>query len=369
MARVTWMMVLFAAFAARVETAFPQPLDPGAMIPPGASEQDIVGRIRRLRDWRALAPQGTPEQRRKVRLTARRLTVRYVDELFRRFPQTQFRSEAWIAKLEALADLARVDSKALGALLELTARIARSHPDESLAAENDYYAIQAFVLGARFERMPDRKRLQGTIERYEAFLEDHPRSPHIPVIRASLIRNLLAADRVEDAHQQFEMLRQTHPDHPATRRAAGEINRVTGIGRPFGFAFTTPDGERIDLAAFHGQVVIVVFWTSAARNVVERLAELNTLYRKYSDRVEFVGVNVDSNVRRIRTMMKQLALPWPQYYDGLGLQSPLVVAMGVVRVPTCYVIDAKGVLRDVNDCTDLETGIRKWTSARPEHNR
>jgi hypothetical protein len=79
------------------------------------------------------------------------------------------------------------------------------------------------VLGARQEGMPEQRRLAGTVERYAAFLEDHPASPRVPVVRASLIRNLIALKRVDEARAEFEKLKRDHPDDQAPPRPRGAL--------------------------------------------------------------------------------------------------------------------------------------------------
>ncbi len=110
-----------------------------------------------------------------VRVEENRQLIALVDELLERFPESSYRDHVLIHKLAALADLARAQPEYLKQLIILTNRIERRSAKGELASENAFYALGAFVLGARFEKMPQGRRLRGTMERYQAFLEDYPK--------------------------------------------------------------------------------------------------------------------------------------------------------------------------------------------------
>ena len=59
--------------------------------------------------------------------------------------------------------------------------------------------------------------------------------------------------------------------------------------------------------------------------------------------------------------MKGQNLPWISVNDGLGTQSPAVIAYNVDHVPTMFVIDRTGDFagRDVFDETALDQLVRK----------
>ena len=196
--------------AAAPEAGSPQ--NPGR-----ATEDQLVERIEKL----STSLRGGLPLQARVTLNAGQLReiILTVDELLRRYPTSSHKDKAIATKLAALAELARARPRYLEQLISFTDEIAEGNPQGWLASENTFYAIQAFVLGARYEDMPDERRLRGTIERYEAFLEDHPASSRRPVIWASLIRNLVAAGRIEHARDQWSKLRAQYPNHAATRRA------------------------------------------------------------------------------------------------------------------------------------------------------
>ena len=41
-------------------------------------------------------------------------------------------------------------------------------------------------------------------------------------------------------------------------------------------------------------------------------------------------------------------MTWPQYFDGLGWGNKFAVSFEITSVPTVWLVDKKGVLRDLN---------------------
>ena len=148
----------------------PAQTDAVEAVPRNASEETIILMIQHLAE---LQETGASLPRPPaIRLEQRRQMLLHVDTLLERYPKSSFRNRALILKLKALADLARTRPEDLKRLLLWTEHIDGSDVKGELASENAFYAMEAFVYGARYEGMPDKRRRIGTMERYEAFLED-----------------------------------------------------------------------------------------------------------------------------------------------------------------------------------------------------
>ncbi len=339
-------------------TAPPPAISPGATIPENASEQVLVQRITGFQ--KALANKTETKNRPELRAVLLQEAIAHVDALLSRFGETSFRDEALITQLTALAELARSKSAYLSKLLSITRKIAAGNAKGRLGSENAYFAIQAFVLGARMERIPKPRRLLGIAERYEAFLEDYPKSQRVPVIRASLIRNLIALDRIEQSRRELVKLQAEFPGHQATLRAQGELNRLVAVGRPFAFTHTMSDGRTIRTTDYLGKVLVVHFWATWSPASLEQLPILAELHRRFQDRgLQLIGINVD---RDRSTMVKALdtnGMPWPQYFGEKGFENDVLISTGVINVPTCFVVDRRGILQDINRGGNLRELIGK----------
>lgn len=335
-------------------------------IPDDATEEFLIEQIKRYAGVNLSDLQFPAEQRFLLYTVAQQQILDHADALVTRYPESSFREEALIIKLNALANLATLHPRYIELLLSVTEDVARGRPKGRLAAENAFAAIQAFVLGARHEEMPDERRLKGTLERYEAFLADYPQSERVPVIRASLIRNLIAQDRIDRARAELARLKQDHPNHKATRRAQGELYRATAVGRPFAFTYSTPDGETIRTKDYLGKVLLVHFWATWSESSMARLGELVELHRRYDERgLQLIGVNVDTDRKRIREAMNKYDMPWPHYFDEKGLENEVLVQTGVLKIPTYFVVDRKGILRSIDPGESLEDLVKKLLDESP----
>ncbi|MEK6300885.1 MAG: redoxin family protein [Acidobacteriota bacterium] len=127
----------------------------------------------------------------------------------------------------------------------------------------------------------------------------------------------------------------------ANPKLAGEA-----FARPFNVKSTS--GDELSLAKFKGKVVLLDFWAAWCGPCRVEMPEVKRIRKKYSeDRLVIVGVNLDSNRAAFETYMKQEALPWPQYYDGLGWGNKLGRLYGVTAIPHTVLIDQDGIIRGV----------------------
>jgi len=317
------------------------------IIPEDASERYLLWQIDRLD---AELHQGMPKlDSPRKKSAAEQVLLFFIDELLERYPDTTAKDRALILKLRTLADLARGNRDLLSQLLVLTEEIARGMPGGELASENSFYAIQAFVIAARYEDMPRDRRLHGAVERYQAFVEDNPDSPRVPVILASMIRDLLALDEFDRAVKALLSLQRGHPKHPATRRAKGEVNRARAVGRPFKRDLTTSDGRTIRSSDYADKVLVIHFWSSRGKLSTEQVRDLAALYSEYHHLgLELLSINVDVDRERAQRAADALKVPWRQYYEPKGLESDIVVNSGVIALPTFFVIDRAGILQSVD---------------------
>ncbi len=348
------------SFAVAEEQAKPAVSAPEtALVKPGAvDEAKLIGRIKELtRRDRTNYP---PEAERAIRLLEQQDTLELIENLLKRFPGTSFREDAVIIKLGIYAEFSRIKVEYLEQLLAMTQEIAAGKPSKILAAENDFYAIQAFVYAARNEGMPVERLRLGTAERYRAFLDGYPESPRRPIIYASLVRVLVQQGRHADAQELLEQFRSAFPQHSALRRAEGEVARMEAIGQPYDFAFLTAPGGKSITEVLSGKVVVLHFWASWSARSTELVTELRSLQDLYgSGKLAVVGVNLDTDQRTRDAALEQLGVPWSQFSDLKGFKSDVVISSGVVSLPTTLIVDPDGILQALSDGRDLREVLRK----------
>jgi hypothetical protein len=100
---------------------------------------------------------------------------------------------------------------------------------------------------------------------------------------------------------------------------------------------------------------------------MEQLPELMELYQRFEGKgLQFIGVNVDEDKKGFDTALRKHKLPWPQYFDGKGLENDMLVATGVIEIPTYFVVDRKGILRGVGGREDPAGLVEQLLSGNPD---
>ena len=122
------------------------------------------------------------------------------------------------------------------------------------------------------------------------------------------------------------------------------------------------DGNIRLLSDLEGAVIVLSFWSVGQDEHKMFNVELAELYRKYHDRgLEVYQVGLDIDKPSWAATVKSQALPWISVNDGLGVQSPAVIAYNIDHVPSMFVIDREGGIAatDLFDQEALDQLIRK----------
>jgi thiol-disulfide isomerase/thioredoxin len=179
--------------------------------------------------------------------------------------------------------------------------------------------------------------------------------------------NLLGAAvrMVTDPAEQTAIYRRMVAEFPearASRYAAGKIQALEGVGKPFELSFqNAADGETIDLAAMKGTILVIDFWATWCGPCVAEMPHMKELYAQYKDQgVQFIGISLDQpedkgGLEKLLDYVKDNEVAWPQYYQGNGWESDFSVSWGINSIPTMFVVDADGILHSTEARGKLET--------------
>lgn len=102
----------------------------------------------------------------------------------------------------------------------------------------------------------------------------------------------------------------------------------------------------LDLSERHDKVLYVDFWASWCPTCKKSFPSLNRLHNELKERgFEVVAINLDENKDDALEFLKSHPVNFPVAYDGEG-ECPS--AFNVMAMPTSFIIDKKGVVREVH---------------------
>ncbi|MGL5228268.1 MAG: peroxiredoxin family protein, partial [Bacteroidales bacterium] len=106
------------------------------------------------------------------------------------------------------------------------------------------------------------------------------------------------------------------------------------------FTLTSIDGEKISLSGFKGKWIVLDFWGSWCAPCLNGMSQMKSMYDKYKDKLEIVGIACKDNGDNWRSAVKSNELNWTQLFgdDSVHLE------YAIEAYPTKIVIDPMGTI-------------------------
>lgn len=172
---------------------------------------------------------------------------------------------------------------------------------------------------------------------------------------------LEVADSVDEAQSRVILDEVIKGDAPEQVKGAAQavLHRLDALGKPLDLKFTALDGREIDLSTYKGHIVLIDFWALWNSPSLQRLPKLKEASEKLQDlHFDVIGINCDSDKTAVEKYLKESGLNWPQYFDGRGLNNALARQYGVRSLPTFWLVDQQGVLRDLHAENELANKVQ-----------
>jgi thiol-disulfide isomerase/thioredoxin len=147
-----------------------------------------------------------------------------------------------------------------------------------------------------------------------------------------------------------------------------KINDNIGIGKPVKeFDFKLINGRDFSISQTRGKVILIDFWATWCPPCVKGIPFLKEMYRKYSSSgFEVIAISLDSIKKAVVDYLKKEQIKWPVRYSGEGWMDKTTRLFKVNLIPSYWLIDRKGILRDfgyrLRDKKNLQASIEKLMS-------
>ncbi len=161
-------------------------------------------------------------------------------------------------------------------------------------------------------------------------------------------------------HDLGELMADSGGPPELTEMGRGLLRRIAAIGKPLAIEFNTVDGRAVNLAALSNKVVLVDFWATWCPGCVTLSPDIKNLYDQFHAKgFDVVGINFDDDTNQAQQFIQSRGLPWPQYFGGRGPENKFGQAYAINALPAIWLVDRKGIVRDIHGTTDLAAKVAK----------
>ena len=211
---------------------------------------------------------------------------------------------------------------------------------------------------------PEAPAQQKDLEQFRALAKEYPADDLLTYVLLNVARYGAASDELAGGCR--DVIEQSLKGPGALKYKA----RPDKLGRPFVATGTTLQGKSFSTADLKGKVVVLDFWATWCPPCRAALPQVAKLYQDNHARgLEVVGVDNDATKADVQQFLaQQKEVTWPQLFGpaGPGHWHALALRFDIQGIPTMYVIDRNGVLRDIQTGRIPESLILKLLGESPK---
>ena len=109
------------------------------------------------------------------------------------------------------------------------------------------------------------------------------------------------------------------------------------------FTLNDINGKPLSLSSLRGKYVIIDFWGTWCIWCVRGMPMMKEYYKKYSDKMEILGVDCNDPEKKWKAAVMELDLPWKHVYNPKGA-TEILQKYEIEGFPTKVLVDPEGKL-------------------------
>ncbi len=193
-----------------------------------------------------------------------------------------------------------------------------------------------------------------------AMQKEFPEQPEVAHLLVSAAQAWMDHGDAEKSRAIAQELVKTTQEDEVKAAAQELLKKLALVGKPLTIKFKALDGREVDLQAMKGKVVLIDFWATWCRPCMAELPNVKAVYEKYhAQGFEIVGISFDDDKAALERVLKNEKMTWPQHFDGEDAGKKWGDEYGISSIPTMWLVDKKGVLREPNARKDLARKVEQ----------
>jgi thiol-disulfide isomerase/thioredoxin len=193
-----------------------------------------------------------------------------------------------------------------------------------------------------------------------ALQKEFPKRSELAGLVLSIAEGWLAKDDLTKSRALAQEIVQGEAENDVKEAAEALLRKTARVGQPLNLKFKALDGREVDVQQLTNKVILLDFWATWCGPCMAELPKVKTAYDKLHLRgFEIIGISFDQDQEALERVLVREKITWPQHFEEGGSGSKFGEAFEISGIPTMWLVDKKGNLRDLNARENLAERVEK----------